>query len=273
MFETSLYSTTRVTLELREVVDNGVDLWKFDYPSYYKGEEKKAFEQKVIDHFYLRQIGSETVGRFLHQFRSRVREIMPRYIELYKTVEIMHGLEDPFGNVDIVETYEETTGEQTTGSGETGSTSKTSSSSESASTATGSSSETSEGSESRDNTEDREHRFSNTPQGSISNIDNYLTEASKDHNVNEESLERSSSSSSENSSEATGSSSDETSATGSTNYTETGSKTGTVSHTLRRKGNQGVNTYAHDMIEFRQAIIDVDMMIIDDLNCLFLGIY
>jgi hypothetical protein len=47
----------------------------------------------------------------------------------------------------------------------------------------------------------------------------------------------------------------------------------TITHTTTKKGNQGVNTYAHDMIEFRQSIIDVDMMIIADLNCLFLGVY
>ena len=51
------------------------------------------------------------------------------------------------------------------------------------------------------------------------------------------------------------------------------SSAGTVSHTLTRKGNQGVNTYAHDMIEFRQSIIDVDRQIIDDLNDLFLMVY
>lgn len=205
MWATPMYNTTKLTLELRDLVEKGVDLWDFDYPSYYTGDEKKAFEKKVIDHYYLRQIGQETVGRFLHVFRTRVREIMPRYLDLYRTVDIMANIEDPFGNIDITETFEQETSGTSSGSGVSGG----------------------------------ERRFSNTPQGSIENIDKYLTEATKDDST----------SSSESSS------------------------SGTVKHTFTKKGNQGVNTYAHDMIEFRQSIIDVDMMVIEDLNCCFLGVY
>ena len=74
---------SKLTVELGEIVEKGVDIWGFDYPSFYEGEEKTAFEKKVIDHFYFRQIGQETVGRFLHYFRARVREIMPYYIKVY----------------------------------------------------------------------------------------------------------------------------------------------------------------------------------------------
>lgn len=199
--ETSLYSTTRLTLELREIVDNGVDIWNFDYPSYYKGDEKTAFEQKVIDHYYTRQIGFETVGRFIQKFRTRIKEIMPRYIRYYKTVEIMDNLEDPFGNLDVTETFRE----------------------DSSGTNKGSS--------------DLEHKFANTPQGQIENIEHFMTEGSKDANSSE------------------------------------GEYQSSVERTFTRKGNHGVNTYAHDMIEFRESIIDVDMMIIHDLSDLFLAIY
>lgn len=209
MWKTTLESTSKLTLELREVIAGGVDLWDFDYPSYYKDAQKKEFEKKVIDHYFFRQIGQETVGRFLHMFRAKVREIMPYYIDMYKTVEIMHGIEDPFGNVDVTETFEQ----ESTGSS----------------------------SGNASNQGNSEHRFSNTPQGSIDNLESYLTEAARDN------------------SEATS----ESSAT----------SEGTVRHTLHRKGNQGVNTYAHDMIEFRTSIINVDMMVINELNELFLGIY
>lgn len=243
------YNTTMLTVELREIVENGVELWNFDYPSYYKGEEKTAFEKKVIDHYYFRQIGQETVGRFLHCFRSRIREIMPRYIEMYKTVELMRDLDNPFDNVDIVETYEETA----SGTSKTDSTASGTASSESS--ASGTSTDT------KNSTEDKEHRFSNTPQGSIANLNNYMTEAAVDDNSYTESVDTSSSSS------ATG-----TSENSQTSGSESES-TSTVTHTLTKKGNQGVNTYAHDIIEFRQSIIDVDMMIIADLNNLFLGVY
>ena len=217
MWKTTLYNTSALTLELRQIVESGVRLWDFEYPSYYSGAEKQAFEQKVLDHFWLRQIGQETVGRFLHVFRTRVREIMPYYIDMYRTVEIMHGLENPFDNVDIVETFEQDTTQESNSS--------------------------TEGSANSDASNER--RFSNTPQGSISNLDSYMTEASRD----------------------------EASSGSSANSSTSGTGSGHTSHRMTKKGNQGVNTDAHDMIEFRQSIIDVDMMIIKDLNSLFLGVY
>ena len=77
------YENTKVTLELREIIESGINIWDFDYPSYYQGDKKAEFEMKVIDHYYFRQIGQETVGRFLHYFRSKIREIMPLYIQRY----------------------------------------------------------------------------------------------------------------------------------------------------------------------------------------------
>lgn len=229
MWKSTTYNTTKVTIELRDIVENGTDPFDFEYPSYYQGEQKKAFEKKVIDHYYFRQIGQETVGRFLHCFRTRVNEIMPRYLELYRTVEIMHGIEDPFGNVDVTETSETVTVGR----------------SNSSQSSTGHSSDT------VNKSENLEHKFASTPQGTIDNVDRFITEATKDNTV----ANGSNVSDSEGSSTSEGSNEDRT------------------THTHTKKGNQGVNTYAHDMIEFRQSIIDVDMMIINDLNDLFLGVY
>lgn len=237
MWKTTLDNTSKLTIELRDVVSGGVNIWDFDYPSYYTGEEKAAFEQKVIDHYFFRQIGQETVGRWLHMFRAKVREIMPYYVQMYKTVEIMNNIEDPFGNVDIVETFEEHGDSQEI-------THNTAKLEDDTSTTTARSGE-----------DEKTVKFSNTPQGSISNLDSYLTEATQE-NVN------------------LGSSETVTN-DGEANTTTDGKndRTHSLSHTYTKKGNQGVNTYAHDMIEFRQAIINIDMMIINELNCLFLGIY
>lgn len=251
-FFDSLYGdASRVTVELRDIVtgDHPVNIWDFEYPSYYKDEAKRAFEQKVIDHFYFRQIGAETVGRWLHMFRTRVREIMPYYLQMYKSVEIMEDIEDPFATTDIVETYEQ----ETTG-GRTGSTTEGQS-------LTNQSSRTTSGEDSRNESGDKEHRFSNTPQSSIENLDDYLTEASRDTETITASGNRSESS------EATDTTTTETEGS------STEQTTGTNKYTLTRKGSQGVTTYAHDMIELRQSFINVDMMIINDLQDLFLMVY
>lgn len=239
------YDNSKVTLELRELVESGCDIWAFDYPSYYKDAEKKTFEKKVTDHFYFRQIGQETPGRWLHYFRSRMREIMPYYIQLYESAEVMAALDDPFGNVDIVETFEQETTGSSTGSNKT--------------TTEESSAGTESRSESREGSENKERRFSATPQGAIENLDSYLTDAERNANTHSEDVS---------SEAAVTSNSDSTiNNTGSTSNTET------ITHRLTKKGNQGVNTYAHDMKELRETFLNIDMMVINELKDLFLMVY
>lgn len=251
------FDNTKVTIELRELVSNGVDVWAFDYPSYYKGDDKKAFEQKVLDHYWLRQIGQETPGRWLHYFRSRIREIMPYYIQLYESQALMQSIEDPFGNVDVTETFEQTsTGERS------GSLNRSTSGSLD-STTTGSSDVTTTDTE--NNTGSSTKKFSNTPQGSIDNLDSYLTEATIESANNEKTGNGTSS--------ATNLGSQKDTSTGTQNDTTQDSETGTIRHTLTKKGNQGVNTYAHDMKELRETFLNIDLMIINELKDLFLMVY
>lgn len=224
---------TQVTVELRQLVESGVDVWAFDYPSYYKGQQKKDFEKKVLDHFWLRQIGMETPGRWLHYFRSRIREIMPYYIQLYESEALMRAIDDPFGNVDIVETFEE----ETTG------------------TSTDSTTGSSTGTDIRNlsHHEQHERKYSNTPQGSIDNLERYLTEA-EINTANDADAE-------------------DVTSTASTQANSTGEARGTVRHTMTKKGNQGVNTYAHDMRELRETFLNIDLAIINELKDLFLQVY
>ena len=217
MWITPSTDTTRLTLELRELIENGVDLWDFEYPSFYKGDEKKAFEQKVIDHYYFRQIGQETVGRFLHVFRSKVREIMPHYIDLYHVDKLFKSIEDPFQAYDLTEEFTQESEGSSQGNGST--------------TQAGTSNYT--------------HKFSNTPQGSISNLDKYMSEASQDETDND----------------STATSENEA------------SSTGKVTHKLHRYGNIGVQPLGDEIEKLRKAYINIDMMIIDELADCFLKIY
>lgn len=232
---------SKVTVELRDIVESGVDLWDFEYPSYYKDEEKKAFEQKVIDHYYFRQIGQETVGRFKHYLRTRMREIMPYYIQRYKSCELLENQEDPLESYHLTETFEQTHADSSEAS------------------TTGKGTKTTDGESARAGTSSNDvtRRFSNTPQGSLDNLDNYLTEATvEDSNGNtSEDLETSElvTENSEGSSNA--------------------SNEGTVTHTLTRRGNIGVQPIGYEINELRKAFLNVDMEIIENLNDLFLKVY
>lgn len=261
------YYNSKVTIELRDVLkmtdENGSPfvLFDFDYPCFYEGDAKKAFEQKIIDHYLFHQIGVETVARFKHNFKTRIREIMPYYNQLYESVKIMDELDDPFGNLDVVETFEQTSNDTSTG--ESSATSTATRTATNTTTATRTATKTDE----KTASEDLTHKFSNTPQGEIINLEKYLTEASID---NKEQTEDITTSETDNSSDE---SSEKDNSSGDTSASSSSTNTGTIKHTLTRKGNQGVNTYAHDMNELRQSFINVDMMVIGALRDLFLLIY
>ena len=231
-------STTKLTVELGKLIENGFELFNFDYPSYYKDAEKLAFEQKIIDHYYFRQIGQETPQRFRHYLKCKLREIMPYYIQRYESVALMaagikSGKINPLENYSMVEegTNSESANAKRTGSGTTSMT----------------------GSGEVTNTKNGTQKFSDTPQNNLSNLDNYLTNAT----VNDEN-EHSQSSETKN---------------GTQSETNTEVSTGNGSHTLTRRGNIGVTTYAQMLEGYRQSFINVDMEIIEELNCLFLGVY
>ena len=98
-----------------------------------------------------------------------------------------------------------------------------------------------------------ERRFSDTPQGNIENLDKNMSEAAREKTEN--SNVRQNNQVSENESK-----------------NNSFSKT-TYTHT--KVGNQGVNTYAHDIIEFRQTIINIEEEIINDpkIKELFMQVY
>ena len=257
MWKTSLYSTTKLTVELRELIENGVNIWDFEYDGYYKDEAKRAFEQKVIDHYFFRQIGSETVGRFKHEFKTKIREIMPYYKQLYESVDLMANVGDPFEAYNLTETFERST----TANGKVNG----SESSETSASGNTETTRTASGDEKHDQTANTKTRFSDTPQGSIENLDTYLTNATIVDGTTGDTSERS-----EESSESSESSS---SGTSSGSHSTTSEDSGTESYTMTRRGNIGVQPLGQEMEYYRKALLNVDMMVINELNELFLLVY
>lgn len=250
------WDNTGVTVELGDIVASGVDVWAFDYPVpaetvHYNGKtakvpfNKKAFEQKILDHYRFRQIGQETVGRWLHYFRTRIREIMPYYVQLYEFEAKWFNVDDPLESYNLVETFEESSH----GSGTQTSTGSSENTSESSGTNTSN----------KSGTVDHERRFSDTPQGSIDNLDNYMSEATRENTDTTET----SNDTSTGTATVSGSDSSESS-------TE---NTGTTSHTLTRKGNIGVQPLGGEVQNIRDAFINIDLMVINELKDLFLQVY
>lgn len=269
----------KYTVVLRSLIENPQTKTKLDealatYPLYKAKNDhdiiptRELLNQKILDHYKYREIGFETIGRFLDELRIVMNEIMPYYNEMFKTVEIMADLEDIFNNVDIVETYEEERSQ--TSSNEGTATNKTTSTGEETVTKSGETetdiSKTDEANASGTVNKSNDKRVSDTPQNNVNDLDNYLSEHEK--NDGSETVE---SESTTDSNESVFTETNESTTVSTENESEgrattqgTSESAGTVKHTMTRKGNYGVNTYAHDMKKYREIVVDVVDKIIRD---------
>lgn len=235
------YYNTGVTVELGELIDSGFQLWGFDYPSYYKGAEKEAFEQKVIDHYRFRQIGQETPARFRHYFQTRVREIMPYYIQLYKFQEKVDAIDDPLESYHLTEEYHQTREGSGTVTGATSDSSTTKAT----------------GKNERESGREFTRRFSDTPQGTVTELDSFLTEATRENESQDETLNTT----------------DTTTATSSGTSDTTTENSEGMDYSLVRRGNIGVQPLGTEVKDIRSSFINIDQMVIEALSNLFLMVY
>lgn len=124
----------KYTIELRKIIDNyytreEVENWFKDYclNNYLRDNEietilnaniwnKDRLASAIVDHYYMREIGYETIGLFKHYAKVYMREMMGRYLPLIYSISINY---DPLVNVD----YQEEFTRNITGSGESESTS------------------------------------------------------------------------------------------------------------------------------------------------------
>lgn len=81
------------------------ELFDFYYPIVDE-RWRDELQQRIIDHYYYYEIGSETPDRFKHTLMSRLNLIMPYYNDLYMTQLLSI---DPLLSTHIVETLEDKT--------------------------------------------------------------------------------------------------------------------------------------------------------------------
>ena len=72
------------TIELGTLFEQGYPLNLNDYPIYDE-DYRQVLNNKIINHFYLREIGAETPDRFNFYLGRKMQEIMPYYNQMYKS--------------------------------------------------------------------------------------------------------------------------------------------------------------------------------------------
>lgn len=197
---------------------------------------REELNTKILNYYRWYEIGSETVGRFLFDLKATMELIMPYYNQKFKSIDIMNEIDDIFGNLDVTESYEEN---------RTGNVKNNSS-------ATSTSDVTSENKTNSEMSTNGRNVNAKTPQSQLSVKTIDKISSASEMSWNEDS----------NNSNAT--SNDKSNSTSETRGNANQDTTDKITHSLHRKGNQGVNTYAHDMLEFRNLIMNVEQEIIND---------
>lgn len=135
----------KYTFELRELFDpikfnpslftrETVEGWFKDYEltDYLTPEQIRTIEdfgiwnkdklaRKIVDHYYMRESGFETIGLFKHYAKVTMQELMEKYLPLIYSASIKY---DPLVNVDYTETFNRTA--DTTSEGQSNSNSNSS---------------------------------------------------------------------------------------------------------------------------------------------------
>ena len=73
---------------------------------------KDRLARKIVDHYYMREIGQETIALFKHYAKVTMQELMEEYLPLIYSSAIKY---DPLVNVDFTETFERSANTDNTG--------------------------------------------------------------------------------------------------------------------------------------------------------------
>jgi len=215
------------------------DTWNTWDPLY-----KPVLEQKILRHFYTREIGFETYGIWKFKLNTLLGEIMPKYNKLY---ELESKNFNPLWDTDITRTYE----------GNEDRTRDT----EAATSSNGTSTKKTTGADTNTTDSNSWNYYSDTPQGSISRLDNltYLTNATHDTDNTTSTTEY-------------GKVESTTAENKGTDKVDESINTAR-DYVMRISGKYGTITYGKVVQDYLNSLFNVDAMIIEELEPLFMQLW
>lgn len=204
--------------------------------SFFDEEYRGVLCKKILKHYYLREIGCETVGIWLLWMNTKLEEIMPYYNKLYESELIKFN---PMYDVDWSRNGNKTGNESGSGSR------STSGNNNGTNTQRGTSSNS------------RKDLYSDTPQGALTGVESetYLTNARKVSDSSESSVNGS----------TTGRYEDSESSINKVDTTE--------DYVESVSGKQGSGSYSKMLNEFRETFLNIDMQVIKEFDEMFMGLW
>lgn len=247
-------------------------IFNFDFPIFDE-TYRLILEKKILRHYYMREIGEETVGLWQLRLNSRLNEIMPYYNKLYNSELITF---DPMKDTDYTKSGDRS-GESSEGKTEEGKTHSTTTMTGTVTDeATGSNTQHETGTDNDVRKNDHWDYYSDTPQGTVSNLENlsYLTNArhiTDDGTGSTRTKNLTTTNEADTENTRTYNTTNETNGTNSMEGTKQANSTEEYAeHVL---GKMPGKSYSKLLMEFRETFLNIDMMIINDLSDLFFGLW
>ena len=274
--------------DVEQVIKNCLPkIFDFNFPIFDESY-RSVLETKILRHYYTREIGLETVGLWKLKLNTKLNEIMPFYNQLYKSELIEFN---PLYDVDLTrERKIQGTGTKDTENGESregeshANTSQTSTNNVTEnSNDKGNVNGTVDGTQNQNTSGNGTNMYSDTPQGAITDLQagKYLTNATVDSATNtfagasHDSTSQTSDNTRNNETQTDGSvdgSNDSDYSSSVDGYSNT-TLSNTEDYLERVIGSNGGESFSKRLSDYRSTFINIDMMIINELEELFFGLW
>lgn len=286
--------------DVEQVIKNCLPkVFDFNFPIFDESY-RTVLETKILRHYYTREIGLETVGLWKLKLNTKLNEIMPFYNQLYKSELIEFN---PLYDVELTRerkvegtgTKDTENGENRSGSNNTETTQNTENSQNNDSTVKetggdkGTTNGTANGTQNQNTNGNGTNMYSDTPQGAITDLQagRYLTNATIDSATNTfagassdtttQTTENTNNRDTENNSTVETSGSVDGTTESDFNSKMDGFSNTTLSNTedyLEHViGSNGGESFSKRLNDYRSTFINIDMMVINDLEELFFGLW
>lgn len=249
---------------------------------------RSVIETKILRHYYTREIGLETVGLWKLKLNTKLNEIMPYYNKLYKSELIEFN---PLYDVELTrERKVEGSGTKNTknsenrdGNNRTENTQNNNANVRENGGDRHTATNMTDGTQNQNTSGNGTNMYSDTPQGAITDLQagKYLTNATIDSATN--TFVGSSHDTSNQTNETTRNNETETNGSvESTNENEYSSSLDGTSDTILSNtedylekviGSNGGESFSKRLTEYRSTFINIDMMIVNELEDLFFGLW